>query len=92
MKAEHKTALEGLITTETNRATGVEGGLDARLLVVEGDYLKAADKSALQLSIDSKVDQSAYDTEIAKLEQADADTLQAAKDYTDTAFEWIDVK
>ena len=92
LKAEHKTALEGLITTETNRATGVEGGLDARLLVVEGDYLKAADKSALQLSIDSKVDQSAYDTEIAKLKQADADTLQAAKDYTDTAFEWIDVK
>ena len=92
MKAEHKTALEGLITAETNRAIGVEGGLDARLLVVEGDYLKAADKNALQLSIDSKVDQSAYDTEIAKLKQADADNLQAAKDYTDAAFEWIDVK
>lgn len=92
LKAEHKTALEGLITTETNRATGVEGGLDARLLVVEGDYLKAADKSALQLSIDSKVDQSAYDTKIAELEQADDDNLQAAKDYTDAAFEWIDVK
>ena len=92
LKAEHKTALEDLITTETNRAIGVEGGLDARLLVVEGDYLKAADKSALQLSIDSKVDQSAYDTEIAKLKQADADTLQAAKDYTNAAFEWIDVK
>lgn len=92
LKAEHKTALEGLITTETNRATGVEGGLDARLLVVEGDYLKTADKNALQLSIDSKVDQSAYDTKIAELEQADDDNLQAAKDYTDAAFEWIDVK
>lgn len=92
LKAEHKTALEGLITAETNRATGVEGGLNARLLVVERDYLKAADKNALQLSIDSKVDQSVYNTKIAILEQADADTLQAAKDYTDAAFEWIDVK
>lgn len=92
LKAEHKTTLEGLITTETNRATGVENAIDARLLVVEGDYLKAADKNALQLSIDSKVDQSTYNTKIAILEQADADTLQAAKDYTDAAFEWIDVK
>jgi hypothetical protein len=92
LKSEHKTALEGLITAETNRATGVENAIDARLLVVEGDYLKAADKSALQLSIDSKVDQSVYDTKIAELEQADTDTLQAAKDYTDSAFEWIDVK
>lgn len=86
LKAEHKTALEGLITAETNRATGVENAIDARLLIVEGDY------SALQLSIDSKVDQSAYNTKIAELEQSDADTLQAAKDYTDAAFEWMDVK
>lgn len=92
LKAEHKTALENLITAETNRATGVENAIDARLLVVEGDYLKTADKSALQLSIDSKVDQSAYDTKIEELEQADAKTLQDAKDYTDAAFEWIDVK
>lgn len=92
LKAEHDAALRGLITAEANRATGVENAIDARLLVVEGDYLKAADKSALQLSIDSKVDQSVYDTEIAKLEQADVDTLQAAKDYTDAAFEWVDVK
>lgn len=92
LKAEHKTALEGLITAETNRATGVEEGLNARLLVVENDYLKAQDKEALQLSIDSKVSQDAYNTKIAALEKADTDNLQAAKDYTDAAFEWITIE
>jgi glycine cleavage system H protein len=89
LKAEHKTALEGLITAEANRAKGVEEGLDARLLVVEGDYLKKADKEALQLSIDAKVAQADYDVKIAALEKADTDNLAAAKAYTDAAFEWI---
>lgn len=91
LKAEHKTALEGLITAEANRAKGVEEGLDARLLVVEGDYLKKADKEALQLSIDAKVAQADYDVKIAALEKADTDNLAAAKAYTDAAFEWITV-
>lgn len=51
LKAEHKTALEGLISAEQSRAEGIEGGLETRLAAVEADYLKASDQTALQGSI-----------------------------------------
>lgn len=59
-------ALQGLVGDETvekqitdavkeeaDRAKGVEGGLETRLAAVEGDYLKAADKEALQSQINT---------------------------------------
>ena len=39
------------IAAETERATGIEAGLGARIKAVEDDYLKAADKTALQEQI-----------------------------------------
>lgn len=41
-----------------------------RVGAIEGDYLKAADKTELQGNIDAKVAQSAYDTKVAALEQS----------------------
>lgn len=41
------------IAAEKERAEGVEGGLETRLAAVEGDYLKAADKEALQAQINT---------------------------------------
>lgn len=49
--------------------------LAGRISTIEGDYLKAADKTALQNSIDEKVDQNAYDAKVSALEKADT-TLQ----------------
>ena len=46
-------AIEAAVKVEENRAKGVEGGLDTRLAAVEADYLKAADKKALQDQIDA---------------------------------------
>lgn len=62
-------ALEGLvgeesvsvqIAKETTRAEGVEAGIDARLKVVEEDYLKAADKTELSEAIEA-AEESAVD-------------------------------
>lgn len=41
------------VAAEKQRAEGIEGGLESRLAAVEGDYLKAADKQALQDQIDA---------------------------------------
>lgn len=48
--------IAGLVATEEARAKGIEGGLETRLAAVEGDYLKAADKTELQGNIDSLTD------------------------------------
>lgn len=53
LKAADKTELEGKITAEETRATGVEGGLDTRIKAIEDDYLKAADKTELQNNINT---------------------------------------
>lgn len=42
-----------LVEAEAERADGVEKGLDARIKAVEDDYLKAADKEALQTQINT---------------------------------------
>lgn len=49
---EDKTELSGLITAEKDRAEGIEGGLRTDVDAIKGDYLKKADKEALQGSID----------------------------------------
>lgn len=58
--------------------------LKGRVSTIEGDYLKTADKTALQSNIDKKVAQSDYDTKVAALEKADTDNLKEAKNYTDS--------
>lgn len=45
--ATDKAALEKAIADEQARAEGIESGLNTRLAAVEGDYLKNADKEAL---------------------------------------------
>ena len=46
---------------------------DARSVIdtIYGDYLKSADKAALQSAIDAKVAQTDYDTKVAALEKED---------------------
>ena len=48
LKAEHKTALEGLISAEQQRAEGIEGGLRTDVDAIKADYLKASDKTELE--------------------------------------------
>ena len=43
--------LEGAIATEKSRAEGIEAGLRTDVDAIKGDYLKAADKEALQTQI-----------------------------------------
>ena len=52
---------------------------------LDGSVAKAVKdaKDALQANIDKKVDQSAYDTKVGELAQADVDNLAAAKKYAD---------
>jgi hypothetical protein len=45
---EEISANTAAINAEKERAMGVEGGLETRLATVEGDYLKASDKTALE--------------------------------------------
>ena len=66
-------ATQVALQAEIDRATGVEGGLETRLSTIEGDYLKAEDKTELQNNINAKVAQSDYDTKIAALEAKDAE-------------------
>ena len=47
------TRVEGLISVEESRATGVEGGLANRIQAIEDDYLVAADKTELQNNINT---------------------------------------
>lgn len=75
---------DSMLTTIDNKAeASVVNGINSRLQAVEGDYLKSADKTALQNNIDKKVDQTAYNTKMQELADADADNLKAAKDYAD---------
>ena len=43
--------IEGLVTAETQRATGIESGLRTDVDAIKGDYLKAADKTELSEAI-----------------------------------------
>ena len=71
LKAADRTALEGLITAEADRAKGIEGGLETRLAAVEGDYLKAADKTELEGKLTAEA------TTARAAEKANADAIAA---------------
>ena len=61
----------GMIGDVDTAYKAADTALDGRISKIEGDYLKAADKTALQNSIDTKVDQTAYDAKVSALEKAD---------------------
>jgi hypothetical protein len=96
-KAEEAT-LQGLITeldgevagnttaiaNEVARATSAETQISAALKAVTDDYLKKADKEALQAAIEEKVAQSAYDVKVKALEDADAAQVEAIGKKVDT--------
>ena len=73
--------IEAAVNAEKERAMGVEGGLENRLAAVEGDYLKAADKTALQDQI------TANDGDIADLKELVGDKAVAEQITTEVAKE-----
>ena len=76
-------AIEEAITAEKNRAEGIEGGLETRLAAVEADYLKAADKTALENKIKSNADAIELLTNGVDAETVDGvnDLIQYVKDH-----------
>lgn len=87
-----KTELSDAITAETNRATGVEGGLETRLAAVEGDYLTSEDAASLQSGIDGVVERVAaiegdYLTSDDKTELSEAIALKADQTALDAEIE-----
>ncbi len=80
---------QGSIKTQIDNAiaannTSVVTPISNRVGVIEGDYLKGADKTELQGKIDEKVAQSAYDTKVQALETAAANA-QSSADAANTA-------
>ena len=69
--------IAGLVATEEARAKGIEGGLETRLAAVEGDYLKAADKTALEAKIKTNADA------IELLQGVDTETAASVKELVD---------
>lgn len=61
----------GMIGDVETAYKAADTALAGRISTIEGDYLKAADKTVLQNSIDTKVDQTAYDAKVSALEKAD---------------------
>lgn len=81
------TALSDLSTaidTEKSRAEGIEGDLRTDVDAIKADYLKTADKTALQNAIDTE--KGRLDTFLASAEVGEAavDTLKEIQDYIDT--------
>lgn len=65
----------GMIGDVETAYKDADTALAGRISKIEGDYLKTADKTALQNSIDTKVAQTDYDAKVSALEKADT-TLQ----------------
>lgn len=65
----------GMIGDVETAYKNADTALDGRISKIEGNYLKAADKTELQGKINNKVDQTTYDSKVSTLEAAD-ETLQ----------------
>lgn len=65
------------INDELDALAGQYSALAARVKAIEDDYLKAADKTALQNAINLKADKATYEAKVAALEEKDS-TLDAA--------------
>lgn len=79
------TTAKNELTAEINKKadSSVVTGVDDRVKAIEADYLKAA-------NIVGKLDISVYEAKVAELAKADADNLQAAKDYADAEIAKLD--
>lgn len=86
LKAADKTELSTAITTEENRAKGVESGLDTRIKAIEDDYLVEADKTELSnLITDHKTILDAVKEDVDYFfKDAGFDDPDTAKAYKDT--------
>ena len=76
--------LSTAIDTEKSRAEGIERGLRTDVDTIKGDYLKAADKTALQNAIDTE--KGRLDTFLASADVGEAavDTLKEIQNYINT--------
>ena len=76
-------AIDAAVLVETNRAKGVEGGLETRLAAVEADYLKAADKTELEGKITANANAIELLTNGVSAEEVDGvnDLIQYVKDH-----------
>ena len=76
-------AIADAVKVEEDRAKGIEGGLETRLAAVEGDYLKAADKTELEGKIKSNTDAIELLTNGVEAEVVDGvnDLIQYVKDH-----------
>lgn len=72
--------------TELNNAT------NARVKAIEDDYLTSEDKGELEGKINDKVESSVYEAKVKELSEATTAAAAAAKAYTDTAIEGLDVE
>lgn len=76
-------AIAAAVKVEKERAEGIEGGLETRLAAVEGDYLKAADKTELQNQITTNANAIERLTNGVSAEEVDGvnDLIQYVKDH-----------
>lgn len=80
----YNSGIQGLTATVNSHTESIGknttdlSALTAVVNTINGDYLKAAD-------IEGKLDTSVYEAKVTELVKADADNLQAAKDYADSA-------
>ena len=76
-------AIADAVNVEKERAEGIEGGLETRLATVEGDYLKAADKTELQNQITTNANAIERLTNGVSAEEVDGvnDLIQYVKDH-----------
>ena len=75
--------IEGLVTTEKNRAEGIEAGLRTDVDDIKADYLKGADKTELQGNIDELSEALELLTNGVSAEEVDGvnDLIQYVKDH-----------
>ena len=76
-------AIATAVKEEADRAKGIEGGLETRLAAVEGDYLKAADKTELEGKITTNANAIERLTNGVSAEEVDGvnDLIQYVKDH-----------
>lgn len=87
LREDADNALDGKIALKADASalTDAEG----RITAIEGDYLKAADKTALEDAIALKADKTALDTEKGRITALEGKVGTAAEGQTGTLFELI---
>ena len=84
LKAADKTALQGSIDAEKNRAEGIENGLRTDVDAIKADYLKTKDKTELSNAIQGVKDDVDAFFNAADVGANAIDTLKELQDYINT--------